>query len=585
MKRLAIRTSLAYDRAVSRKHMSILLQIGAALLFVVGPLPARADSSTNTTATEIRAGAMQPAQPAYAPIVISEIQAGSATSASEEFIELYNQSPQTIDLATGHWQVQIASSKATAWTSPLRTISLAGSLVSGGYYLLASNYQAPGESGTYLSATADGTFSAGLSAESGHVRVVYTATATGASTQIADDELEWTTTNNGQMASASIDGRAPFELSTALIGGSSLKRVIRSNGTFADTDMDSADFILSLCPSPTGSNAASTSGQDQPATSGPGQATGGSDAVTVPIATDIDIINQACATPPSTQPPPAGDGAAGSLSPPQEEPPVAEETGESQGDNAMPTTQPRIPADDAGLVAPQITELLPNPAPPQTDTVDEFIELYNGNAQSFDLSGFSLETGARTKHHYVFPSGATLPGHGFVAYFADTTGIALTNAGGQVSLLDPFGTTIDKTDSYGAAKDGQAWVLAYGAWQWTATPTPNAPNAVTAPSPTKSKKSAPAAKVAAAKVTASTKKAAKGSKGSVPAVQSNASASGVAATDTPLHPGVLAAATLFAVLYGAYEYRADVANRIDQFRRYRAYRRERRPSFAWWRGD
>ena len=43
------------------------------------------------------------------------------------------------------------------------------------------------------------------------------------------------------------------------------------------------------------------------------------------------------------------------------------------------TSTPHLPAGDVGLAAPQITEILPNPAGTGTDDTDEFIELYNSN--------------------------------------------------------------------------------------------------------------------------------------------------------------------------------------------------------------
>jgi hypothetical protein len=55
-----------------------------------------------------------------------------------------------------------------------------------------------------------------------------------------------------------------------------------------------------------------------------------------------------------------------------------------------------IPDSDAGLAAPQISEVLPNPTPPATDAEGEFIELYNSNNNIFDLSGFSLQAGNTT---------------------------------------------------------------------------------------------------------------------------------------------------------------------------------------------
>jgi type VI protein secretion system component VasF len=45
-----------------------------------------------------------------------------------------------------------------------------------------------------------------------------------------------------------------------------------------------------------------------------------------------------------------------------------------------------------------------------------------------------------------------------------------------------------------------------------------------------------------------------------------------AAQTVPLHPGTLAAVVALALLYLGYEYRRDVANKIQQFREYRAAR-------------
>src|SRR5581483_6407909 len=72
-----------------------------------------------------------------------------------------------------------------------------------------------------------------------------------------------------------------------------------------------------------------------------------------------------------------------------------------------PTSGPVLPVSDIGLAAPVLNELLPNPAAPASDNEDEFIELYNSNSKTFDLSGFRLQVGTRTTHDYVFPAGTT----------------------------------------------------------------------------------------------------------------------------------------------------------------------------------
>ncbi|HEX7368547.1 MAG TPA: lamin tail domain-containing protein, partial [Candidatus Saccharimonadales bacterium] len=100
---------------------------------------------------------------------------------------------------------------------------------------------------------------------------------------------------------------------------------------------------------------------------------------------------------------------------------------------------PSLPASDVGLQAPRINELLPNPAGTGNDATDEFIELYNANPATFDLSGFTLQTGTTTTHQYTFPAGTVLPPKTFEAFYSAATNLTLSNSGGRAALLDPFG--------------------------------------------------------------------------------------------------------------------------------------------------
>src|SRR5206468_3869408 len=127
---------------------------------------------------------------------------------------------------------------------------------------------------------------------------------------------------------------------------------------------------------------------------------------------------------------------------------------------------------DDGLKAPLITEIMPNPAGTGNDGVEEFIELYNPNPELFSLSGFNLQSGITSIHNYVFPVGAGIPANGFAVFYSLTTGLSMSNTNGQVRLLSPAGTQLSETDEYVNAKDGQAWALAGGKWQWTTHPTP-----------------------------------------------------------------------------------------------------------------
>jgi len=228
------------------------------------------------------------------------------------------------------------------------------------------------------------------------------------------------------------------------------------------------------------------------------------------------------------------------------------------------TGGPTMPVSDVGLAAPIINELLPNPAEPQSDDEDEFIELYNSNSRSFDLSGFKLEVGTRTVHDYTFPDGTILPAHGFVAFYSIDTNLSLSNTGGQSRLLDPFANVISQTDLYGTAKEGQAWALANGKWYWTLLPTPGALNIIHLP--TTAKKSSSKIKLASASAAKANGTGTSGQSGnsSTPVAVSSAGS---------LHAPILVGVGTLAILYALYEYRHDLANRFYQFRRYREARR------------
>lgn len=477
-------------------------------------------------------------------IVITEMSPGTAVSGSQEFIELYNQSTQAVNLNAEQWQVQIASSKATSWDSA-KSVALTGVFYPGTYMLLSSNYTATGDTQSYLQQYASVQFSSGLTATSGHIRLVHTVN--NVATEV--DRLEWSTQTSGVYISPGIGGSNAFALDSALDAGSSIKRKTDANHVFiAGTDV-AQNFAVSPCPSPTANNVAPSVPL--------------ADSATGPLATTVDITNPLCVTT-SGETDPESEIPTANIEPPAVLIPAETTTVTTSA------TTPAIPAADAGLSAPQITELLPNPGTPRTDATDEFVELYNPNAAAFDLSGFILEAGLTGNKHYAFPAGTTIPAHAFVAYFSETTKLSLSNTSGKVVLRDPLQRIIAQSDVYDTAKDDLAWARANGAWYWTTSATPNAANVIQQPV-AKTKKSSSttsaAKKSSAAAKTASSKKS---------ATTNGTQLASNTVEDTPLHPLTLAVVGGFALLYGAYEYRRDMANKFYQFRRYREARREAR---------
>ncbi len=275
--------------------------------------------------------------------------------------------------------------------------------------------------------------------------------------------------------------------------------------------------------------------------------------------------------------------------------------------SATTTLSPDDVADNADTVTPMITELLPNPASPQTDAADEYIEVYNPNSTAFDLKGYGLEVGTTTLHKFTFTDSLVVPAMSYMAFYSDDTHLSLANAGGQTRLRGLDGSVVSETTAYDTADADASWSLADGVWQWSTTPTPGAFNLITttqeptaakaaaaaaaaAKAPAKAavaKKATAKAATAKAKGTTTTKKAAaktsttKKAKAAKPAkISTTASVK----PKPPIHPGILVAVAISAVLYGLYEYRHDISNKFAQLRENRAARRAGRGQTAWRRG-
>ncbi len=241
-----------------------------------------------------------------------------------------------------------------------------------------------------------------------------------------------------------------------------------------------------------------------------------------------------------------------------------------------------FPPADVGLMSPQITELLPNPARTGTDATDEYIELYNPNETSFDLSGFALESGLTTLHDYTFAADTMMAPNSFMAFYAPDTKLTLSNTSGQVRLLDPFGNSISSSDQYDTAIDGQAYALANGTWSWTIQPTPGAANFIVRAA-AKPKKSPTAARLRS-KHASGIKSGTSVKKTRVAPVRSVKGATNASAS-IPIHPWVLALVGSLALLYGIYEYRYDLANHLRRCATKLGFGRGYWPKLTRWRSD
>lgn len=180
---------------------------------------------------------------ATAPVLISEIQTGSSTSASEEFIELHNISDQTIDLST--YKIEYYSATATAFyplASATQTITLSGLLYPGGNLLAASN--------NYLTSVATISFSSTLADAGGALRLTRTDTSGVTSTE---DVLGWGTAKLFETTAHTKPGN-----------GKSLSRKT-VDGLLSDTNNNVQDFDLLATPTPDNTNIAPPAPEPTPA--------------------------------------------------------------------------------------------------------------------------------------------------------------------------------------------------------------------------------------------------------------------------------------------------------------------------------
>lgn len=506
-----------------------LLSTLLATITLIFPLKAFADATTSTVLD-------------YSPIIITEVQTGAVTAA-DEFVELYNTSDDEIDI-TG-WQLRYQKVN-TASSTLLATIDNGSDQVTimpHGYYVVHSPSVALDD----------------LIAQQNYVN--QSITNTDKTIGLFQPDPETCKLVVRDAVAWGVSGAVLNGEGAALVSTGSLDRLLQlyvdSTGKYIDTNSNVHDFGLqniskSSNPLPIAAKAT------------PGKANGviipSSQPITAASDSTMSAVNIDNCTVPLPPPPPPSDPVDPIL-PPIDPAPT----------DPTPANDPNL-----GLLKPQITELLPNPGSPRTDTDDEFVEIYNPNDAVFDLSGYTLKTG----NSFTFPAGTLLPPKSFTAFFSSNINISLTNSGGQVSLLDPEDVQIDQTDSYSDAKDDQAWALVDGKWQWTLTPTPNSQNvlqaepAKTAAVKVPAKAKAATTKKAAVKGAATTKASTKKKSANAPAKQT--SSIGPAQSPNSLHPRVLALVGGFALLYGAYEYRRDIANKFNQFRANRANRREDR---------
>lgn len=209
----------------------------------------------------------------------------------------------------------------------------------------------------------------------------------------------------------------------------------------------------------------------------------------------------------------------------------------------------------------QLSELFPDPSSPQTDTADEFIEIYNPNTFGVDLSGWKLRDEAGAE--FIIKSKSVEP-NARLAIFITESKITLNNSGDSVQLIDPNGQVASESANYGTAEEGLSWSYIAGNWQWAVAPTPGGVNAsvfidTTAAGSVESVKKATTKKKAATKAaakpkTSKTKSTAANSTGAQPSLDAKEAEQ----QSAQWWSWLLVAIGAVTIGYGIYEYRSEI---------------------------
>lgn len=387
-----------------------------------------------------------PAKAATTSVVISEISMGSEDSASEEFVELYNNSQSDLDISD--WGIYYKSSSGKTWTKKYTFAS--STIIKAHDFITVSTLTGS----TY-------TLSSGMAQTAGSMQI--------------KDSIGTTIDLVGWGSSDAYETKA---VTAAQASESLYRQFDESNKTFVDTDNNLDDYFITRNITP----------------------------------------------------------------------------------NSVPKTEIAAPDETISYSSLILSEIFPDPASPQTDSNDEFIEIYNPTDNEVDLSGWVLKDSGGTS--FVIKDKAIAP-HGYLAISAAESSISLNNTGDVISLFDPSGTLQDESVDYGAAESGLSWGFVGGTWVWTSTPTPNNSNStaivLAGQSTTAKKSTATKAKKAATKKVAKAKtaKAASAKIAKDASAQPNTTSS---SQNNNWWSWLLIALGLGTIGYGIYEYRPEIAN-------------------------
>jgi hypothetical protein len=123
-----------------------------------------------------------------------------------------------------------------------------------------------------------------------------------------------------------------------------------------------------------------------------------------------------------------------------------------------------------------ISEFIPNPKGP--DTENEWIELFNQSDQIANLTGWQLDDQTEGSQPFVFPVNSFIAPHQFLVLRRPITKLALNNDRDQVRLIYPDGSLASQVSYSGEKKEGFSIAFDGQDYFWTKIPTPGMANII-----------------------------------------------------------------------------------------------------------
>jgi len=107
---------------------------------------------------------------------------------------------------------------------------------------------------------------------------------------------------------------------------------------------------------------------------------------------------------------------------------------------------------------------------------DQWVEVWNTQTRTVDLSGWTLDTGVSKTVGYVLPPKTLLQPRAFLLLFRQQSGLPLDDGGGTLRLLGPTGVLLDSVTYTPLGPDASYSRDTEGVWHSDWPPSPGQPN-------------------------------------------------------------------------------------------------------------